>query len=346
MAQTSSATTSTTTTSTTTSTEPAAVVVVGNAGVDTNVYLPIGTDLSELVRTEGHFAADRDYVGHPGAFTSRGFARLGLRTAFIGHVGADPLGEWVRAELAADGIDLTGLGVDPAGTARSVNLMSADGSRVNFYDGRGHQELRVDPVAAAPWFAGARLALFHLPNWARHLMPVARAAGAVVACDLQDVHDPDEPYRRDFVRGADILFASGAHHDDPVPMLARLLTGGAGLVVCGRGRRGVLVVSGQGVESFPPPELDLPIVDTNGAGDALAVGFLTAYVVQGRSIAESVRHGQVAARWACAQRASSSAPIDPAQLAELLARLAGRAAAGSPAGSPPGGTGRVPGRTG
>ncbi|HQK88137.1 MAG TPA: hypothetical protein PLU25_10960, partial [Acidobacteriota bacterium] len=49
-----------------------------------------------------------------------------------------------------------------------------------------------------------------------HLVPVARAAGAVVACDLQDVHDPDEPYRRDFVRGADILFASAAHHDDPV----------------------------------------------------------------------------------------------------------------------------------
>ncbi|MFN8199601.1 MAG: carbohydrate kinase family protein [Nakamurella multipartita] len=318
------------------------VVVVGNAGVDTNVYLPAGAALADLVRTEGHFASDLDYVGHPGAFTSRGFARLGLRTAFVGHVGADPLGQWVRAELAADGIDLTGVGVDPAGTARSVNLMSADGSRVNFYDGRGHQDLRVDPVAAAPWFAGARLALFHLPNWARHLVPVARAAGAVVACDLQDVHDPDEPYRRDFVRGADILFASAAHHDDPVPMLARLLAGGAGLVVCGRGRRGVLVASARGVESFPPPELDLPIVDTNGAGDALAVGFLAAHVLQGRPIAAAVRRGQLAARWACAQRASSSAPIDPAQLEEMLARLAGRAAAGAP----PGADGRVPGRTG
>jgi sugar/nucleoside kinase (ribokinase family) len=314
------------------------VGVVGNAGVDTNVYLPAGAVLVDLVRTEGHFASDLDYVGHPGAFTSRGFARLGLRTAFVGHVGADPLGEWVRAELAADGIDLAGLGVDPAGTARSVNLMAADGSRVNFYDGRGHQDLRVDPVAAAPWFAGARLALFHLPNWARHLLPVARSAGAVIACDLQDMRDPGDPYRRDFVAAADILFASAAHHDDPAPMLRRLLTGGAGLVVCGRGRRGVLVASAQGIERFPPPALDLPIVDTNGAGDALAVGFLTAHVLQGHPVAASVLRGQLAARWACAQRASSSSPISPARLDDLLARVA--------AGPEPVGTGWVAAETG
>ena len=51
-------------------------------------------------------------------------------------------------------------------------------------------------------FAGARLALFHLPDWARHLLPVARRAGAVVACDLQDVRDPDDEYLRDFLEGA------------------------------------------------------------------------------------------------------------------------------------------------
>lgn len=113
----------------------------------------------------------------------------------VGHVGADPLGEWVRAELAADGVDLTGLGVDPTGTARSVNLMAADGSRINFYDGRGHLDLTVDPAGAAGLFAGTRF-------------------GAVPPAEL-----------------------------GPAPVA--------------------------GIESFPPPPVDLPIVDTNGAGDAL-----------------------------------------------------------------------------
>lgn len=303
------------------------VVVVGNVGIDTNVYLAPGAVLTEVVRQEGQFATDLDYVGQAGGFTSRGFARLGVGTSFIGHVGPDPLGEWVRTELAGDGIDLAGLGVDPSGTARSVNLMAADGSRVNFYDGRGHLELAVDPVLAAGIFAGTELALFHLPNWARRLLPIARAAGAVVACDLQDVRDPDDPYRRDFVAAADILFVSAAHHADPRPLLERLLSGAARIVLCGRGRDGVLVATRDGIESFPPPPLpagvDLPVVDTNGAGDALAVGFLVAHVLQGRPIADAVRRGQLGARWTCAQRASSSDLITPATLAALIGPTAG-----------------------
>jgi sugar/nucleoside kinase (ribokinase family) len=310
------------------------VVVVGNVGIDTNVYLAPGAVLAEVVREEGQFATDLDYVGQAGGFTSRGFARLGVDTSFIGHVGADPMGEWVRAELSADGIDLTGLGVDPTGTARSVNLMAADGSRVNFYDGRGHMDLTVDQGLAGSILAGARLALFHLPNWARHLLPVARSAGAVIACDLQDMRDPGDPYRRDFVAAADILFVSAAHQADPRPLLAQLRSAGtARLVVCGRGRDGVLVATAEGIEAFPPPPLPpgvtLPVVDTNGAGDALAVGFLVAHVLEGHSIATAVRRGQLGARWTCAQRASSGDLITPARLAALTGRADGPGRVGS-----------------
>lgn len=296
------------------------MVVVGNVGIDTNVYLPAGARIRDAVAAEGNFASDLDCVGQAGGFTSRGFARLGVRTSFIGHVGDDPMGRWVRAELAGDGIDLTGLGVDPAGTARSVNLMAADGSRINFYDARGHMDLAVEPALAADVFAGARLVLFHLANWARHLLPVAREAGAVIACDLQDVRDPADGYRRDFVAGADILFASAAHHPDPVPMIEHLLEAGrARLVICGRGARGVLVGDADGVLGHPPPPVDLPVVDTNGAGDALAVGFLRAHVLAGRPVADAVLHGQLAARWTCTQRADSSALVTAGQLDELLA---------------------------
>lgn len=163
----------------------------------------------------------------------------------------------MRAELAGDGIDLTGLGTDLAGTARSVNLMGSDGARINFYDARGHQDLTVDPGVAAGVFAGARLVLFHLPNWARHLLPVARAAGAVVACDLQDVRDPADEYRREFVADADILFASAAHHADPVPMLQHLLAAGrARMVLCGRGRHGVLVATAGSATLITTAQLD------------------------------------------------------------------------------------------
>jgi sugar/nucleoside kinase (ribokinase family) len=46
-------------------------------------------------------------------------------------------------------------------------------------------------------------------------------------------------------------------------------------------------------------------VDTNGAGDALAVDFLSSYVLEGRSLAGSSHRGQLAARHACTLRGTS-----------------------------------------
>jgi sugar/nucleoside kinase (ribokinase family) len=298
------------------------VVVVGNVGIDTNVYLAGPPDLIDGLREESHFTSTIDYLGQPGGYTSRGFAGLGRSTSFIGHVGDDPLGAWVRTELNNDGIDLSGLATDPAGTARGVNLMGPDGSRISFYDGRGHQSLNVDPALAAGIFAGAQLALFHLPDWARHLLPVARHSGAAIACDLQDIRDPDDEYLRDFLEGADVLFVSSAHHLNPAPMLKRLVRrSGGSMVICGRGGLGVAIADTDGIRVYPPPDLDLPVVDTNGAGDALAVGFLVAYQLEGRPVEESVLRGQLAARWTCAQSADSGNPITAEQLAELVEKV-------------------------
>ena len=295
------------------------VVVVGNVGIDTNVFLPSSPELIDGLREEGHFSSNIDYLGHAGGFTSRGFARLGLSTAFLGHVGDDQMGNWVRSELVADGIDLRGLAIDPSGTARSINLMGSDGSRINFYDGRGHRSIAVDQALAAELFAGSRLVMFHLPDWARHLLPTARSAGAVIACDLQDVRDPGDEYLTEFIEGADILFVSSTHHLNPAPMLKQLVRRSNGsMVVCGRGGLGVAIATSDGIRVYPPPRIDLPVVDTNGAGDALAVGFLAAHVLEGRPVEEAVQRGQLAARWTCAQRASSSNLVTSGQLEELV----------------------------
>ena len=300
------------------------VVVVGNVGIDTSVFLPSSPELIDGLREEGHFSSNVDCLGHAGGYTARGFAALGLDTAFIGHVGDDQMGRWARAELTGDGIDLTGLGIDPQGTARSVNLMGSDGSRINFYDGRGHRSIAADPALAEKIFAGSRLAMFHLPDWARTLLPVAKRAGAVLACDLQDVRDPDDDYLTDFIEGADILFVSSTHHLNPAPMLKQLVRRSNGsMVVCGRGGLGVAIATTEGIRVYPPPRVDLPIVDTNGAGDALAVGFLVAHELEGRPVEEAVQRGQLAARWTCAQRASSSDLVTREQLEELVAEASG-----------------------
>jgi sugar/nucleoside kinase (ribokinase family) len=288
------------------------VVVVGNVGIDTNIYLP-GADIDFAV--ESNFTENLDYVGQAGGYSSRGYAQLGRTTAFIGYVGDDYQGQFIRQEFARDGIDTTALFVDPAGTSRSINFMYQDGRRKNFYDGKSHMTLQPDLNLCRTVLAGSRLAHFSIPNWARRLLPMARALGLTIACDIQDVVAIDDGYRRDFVERADILFFSATNQSDPAPLIEAFLALNPGqIVISGMGARGCALGTGGGIEYFPPVELDAPVVDTNGAGDGLAVGFLTSYVLEGTSLQDSILRGQIAARHTCTQRASSSSLITAEQM--------------------------------
>jgi sugar/nucleoside kinase (ribokinase family) len=289
------------------------VVVIGNVGIDTNVYFHSAEpDFSR----ESNFTEDLDCVGQAGGYASRGYAQLGQRTAFIGHVGDDFSGRFIREEFARDGIDTTALFIDPAGTSRSVNFMYRDGRRKNFYDGKSHLQLQPDREVARSVLAQARLAHFNLANWARTLLPIARKLGVTIACDLQDVVQLRDGYRDDFIAQADIVFFSAVNQAGPAPLIEELLKWKPELiVVSGMGARGCALGTRDGIRYFDPVHMDAPVIDTNGAGDGLAVGFLSSYVLGSYSLEDAIRRGQIAARYTCTQKASSAHLITP----ELLA---------------------------
>jgi len=292
------------------------VVVVGNAGIDTNVYLP-GSDIDFDV--ESNYTENLDYVGQAGGYAARGYAQLGKRTAIIGHVGEDFSGQFIRQELARDGIDTTALFVDPCGTSRSINFMYRDGRRKNFYDGKGHMHFQPDLEVCQTILSKARLAHLALPNWARHLLPLACEMGLTIACDIQDVVTASDAYRRDFVIQADILFFSAVNQADPTPFIeAFLAVKPDQIIVAGMGAQGCALGRRDGVEFFPAVETDAPVIDTNGAGDSLAVGFLTSYLLDGYSLQDSILRGQIAARHTCTLKATSSNLITPEQLDRIF----------------------------
>lgn len=283
------------------------VVVVGNIGIDTNIYLP--GDAIDLTH-EANFTTNLDTVGQAGGYASRAYCQLGAQTAFIGCVGAHWMGEQIRSVLEADGINSSGLFIDPEGTSRSVNLVYPDGSRRNFYDGKNHMQLQPPVEESAKIFAGARLAHFNIPNWARQLLPAARERGLTIACDIQDVVNPADPYRQDFIRYADYLFFSAVNHPDPRPVIEHYLSINAdALILATMGAEGCAVAAPAGILRYPVVQLDLPVVDTNGAGDAFAAGFLVSHVLEERGLEESVRRGQICASYKCAQRSTSGSMI-------------------------------------
>jgi sugar/nucleoside kinase (ribokinase family) len=288
-------------------------VVIGNVGVDTNIYFKgLGLDLT----VESTFTENIDCVGQAGGYAARGFSRLSKRTAFIGYVGDDFNGSLIREEFSKDDIDTTGMFIDPAGTCRSVNLMFNDGTRKNFYDGKSHMILNPDSSICSRIISNSTLAHFNIPNWARHLLPLAKEAGSIISCDLQDMIAPDDNYREDFITYADIVFFSSVNHPDPTPLIQSLFRINPNLiVVAGMGSRGCAVATASEetrfIEAFKSGR---PVIDTNGAGDALAVGFLSSLIFDGYDIMESIRRAQIVARHACEIRGSSSELITREEL--------------------------------
>jgi sugar/nucleoside kinase (ribokinase family) len=288
------------------------VVVIGSVGIDTNVYFRgDGPDLT----VESNFTENIDCIGQAGGYASRSYARLGKKTAFLGYLGDDYFGTHIRQVFTQDGIDLTAVFIDPLGTKRSINLMYPDGRRKNFYDGKGHLHLNPDLEECRSILSASKLAHFNIPNWARQLLPIAREAGLTIAVDLQDVVTPDDPYRQDFIRQADILFFSAVNYDDPQPLIGAFLNLNKDLiVVSGMGAAGCALGTQNGIQYFPAVPLGLPIVDTKGAGDSLAAVFLSSYVLEGYSLQQSLLRGQIAARYACSLKASSADLITSQQL--------------------------------
>ncbi len=299
------------------------ILVVGSPGLDTLVLLQEEVpDLS----ADGHFVRNVDAVGHAPAFHAVLCARLGHRTRILGSVGDDVAGRHVAATLAAEGVDTSLVFPDPQGTARSVNLVRPDGGRTFFFDGGSHMTLTPPEGLVAAALTGADLVLASMPNWGRHVVARAREAGVPVAVDIQDVRWADDPYRADFIASADYLFASAAHLPDPLGAAqAWMARGPARVVVLGMGPRGALLVERQGdgpprATAVPVPDMDLPVVDTTGAGDSLAVGVLDGLVFDGNPPRQAVVRGQVLAR-ITSSAPGTAAAADRAVLDDRVRRL-------------------------
>lgn len=288
--------------------------VIGNVGIDTNIYLT-GSEIDFSI--EANFTENLDYVGQAGGYTSRGYAQLGYKAAFIGFIGDDFNGKYILDQFAQDNINSDAMFMDPGGTSRSINFMYPDGRRKNFYDGKNRMHLEPDFDKCQDILSKSKFAHFHIPNWARNLLPIAKEFGLIVSCDLQDIVNIEDPYRQDFIHSSDILFFSSVNHDEPEHIIRHVLNLYPDkIIISGMGAQGCALGTKDGIQYFNPVKMEMPVIDTNGAGDGLAVGFLSSYLSEGYNLNESIQRGQIAARYTCTQKASTSSLITREQMDE------------------------------
>ncbi len=263
----------------------------------------------------------RQSSGGSGANTCAVAAGLGARVGYLGTVADDALGEAFRADIIAAGVHFPSAALrGGAPTARCLIAVTPDGQRtMNTYLGAcvafGVEDLD-EPLIADSAVTYLEGYLFDPPAAQaafRRAVDVAHAAGRKVALTLSDpfcVTRHRESFRALVRDGVDILFANEAeicalyettHFFDA----ARLAGEDAPLVALTRSAEGsVIMGAGQPIMIEAAP---VRVVDTTGAGDAYAAGFLAA-------------HARGATLTACGRLASLAAA---AAIGEYGARPAG-----------------------
>lgn len=292
------------------------VLVLGGAGVDTIVHvpeLPLPYADSHMIRPGIETRA-----GQTGDFVALGLHGLGLRTHHLDMLGDDPEGELVRALHRDRGIPLTAV-PGPAGTKRAVNLVGPDGRRLSLYDDTRSRETDRFPERTVRELAGAsRHAHVSITHPCAHALPTLREAGVTLSTDLHD-WDGENPYHEPFAYAADIVFVSATALADPERTMRRIRERGrAEVVFATAGAEGAYLLAGDELIHVPAAAPPASVVDSNGAGDAFAAGFLFGRLA-GEPLRRCARYGTVAGAHACTV---PSTRVESISRDELLSRTA------------------------
>jgi len=212
---------------------------------------------------------------------SKALHTLGDQVTLLSLIGDDPPGWLARRALGQDGIPEAGVLTCSSATAQSVILYEPGGRRQIHVDLKELQEQVYPPRGYLDALADYDLAILCNINFSRPMLAAARQAGGRVATDVHTISDLDDPYNRDFMAAADILFMSDERLPCSPEDWARqvLERYPAEILVIGLGAQGaLLVVRRDGfLGRFPAYQLR-PVVSSIGAGDALFACFLHHYV--------------------------------------------------------------------
>ncbi|MYV46504.1 adenosine kinase [Streptomyces sp. SID2888] len=292
------------------------VLVLGGAGVDTVVQVPsLPLPYADSYMIE-HGIETR--AGQTGDFVALGLHALGLRTHHLDLLGDDPEGDLVRALHRDRGIALTVV-PGPAGTKRAVNLVGPDGRRLSLYDvSRSHPEDRFPEPTVRELARGSRHVHVAITHPCAPALPVLRETGVPLSTDLHD-WDGENPYHEPFALAADVVFLSTASLADPERTMRDIARRGrAQVVVATAGAEGAYLLADDELIRVPAVTPPAPVVDSNGAGDAFAAGFLFGRL-SGEPLRRCALYGAVAGAHACTVPAARTAPLGRDA---LLARVA------------------------
>lgn len=273
-------------------------------------------------------------LGSSSAIFACGTARLGLRVAFIGKVGDDVLGDFVKAQLTARGVDISGVRTDSAlKTGLSVILNrnhEADRAILTYSGSIGELRLADVDMALVARARHMHMGSFYMLDGLRSDVPRlfddARAHDLSISIDTN--YDPSETWDggiMDALSRVDVFLPNETEllHITRQPTVEAALDAisiHVPTTAVKLGKAGA--IARHASETTCAPGVAVNVVDTTGAGDSFDAGFMYGYLA-GWSLQRTLRLG--CACGSLSTRATGGTAAQPT-LAEALAVLSSESA--------------------
>jgi 2-dehydro-3-deoxygluconokinase len=258
-------------------------------------------------------------------------AMLGLRASWVSAVGEDAFGKAVVAAVAAKGVDVSGVEVDPARpTGLYIKESSASGSPVRYYrSGSAASGMGPDLVRRLD-FSGVRVVHVSGINAALSDSCLALMQALVEAPRVPRLSfdlnwrpklwaNRDPSVLRDLANAADIVLAGDDEAElvwgTGVPGEIRKILPDPRTLVIKHGERGATLIEDD-VEVFEPA-LKVDVVEPVGAGDAFAAGFLAA-TLAGETPGRRLRTGHLQAATTLTTHDDVGTPLPSGLVTSLL----------------------------
>lgn len=249
-------------------------------------------DFDEMNRIVGLLDGEPAYsTGGSAANATYNAARLGLRATFLGKLGNDDLARIYRNAFEAAGVDTSRFKHGAQANARCLALVTPDAQRTLRTSLGAAMTLSPAEITPAD-FKDCRHA--HVEGYlvfnqalADAVLSAARAAQCTTSVDLSSfevVSASRDWLFSQFRRGIDVVFANEDEiralfqdQTSDYPTLAKKLAGLGVLAAVKVGKDGAWIANNDELHRISPVAV-ADVIDTNGAGDAWAAGFLYGYI--------------------------------------------------------------------
>lgn len=310
------------------------VIVAGDANVDILVHYP--RFLNEE-RTRVEWPNPEVVGGGTSSNTAAALARLGVGTLFVGTVGDDTFGRFVRRDFEDLGVDVSGLVTDASlNTVGVFAFIDETGERYLWGWPRVDQSFKVidesrvdfDAVRSADWVHSSGMSLVYDTSARSTIARIyreAHEAGVPTSLDLNlrvddGVLDPDFAAALEQIIG-DVDYVLGSGPDEFAYLgegawleNARALAATGKTVVVRDGANGSLAIVGDEVTEAPAYRVE--VEDTVGAGDVFNAGFISA-MLAGDDMARALAKGNAVSGYSVARKGARNTPT-ASELAQFM----------------------------